>query len=85
LLAMLQGTDLAHVGGAVAGVEGGSGNVLMDSLNAASGPALQNLRSELALTFEHLMMISAAVSLFGLAAALSMPNHLLRGREHQER
>ncbi|MET0949533.1 MAG: MFS transporter, partial [Pseudomonas sp.] len=59
--------------------------VLMDSLNAASGPALQNLRSELALTFEHLMMISAAVSLFGLAAALSMPNHLLRGREHQER
>ncbi len=84
LLAMLQGTDLAHVGGAVAGVEGGSGNVLMDSLNAASGPALQNLRSELALTFEHLMMISAAVSLFGLAAALAMPNNVLRGREHSD-
>ncbi|WP_426140346.1 MDR family MFS transporter [Pseudomonas sp. DWP3-1-2] len=83
LLAMLQGTDLRHVG-ATMGVEGGSSSVLMDSLNAASGPALEALRSELASTFQYLLMISAAVSLLGLAAALSMPNHLLRGREHRE-
>jgi EmrB/QacA subfamily drug resistance transporter len=84
LLAMLQGTSLGHVGDTGIGIEGGSGNVLMDSLDAASGPALQNLRSELLLTFRHLMMISAAISLLGLAAALSMPNHLLRGKGHRE-
>jgi EmrB/QacA subfamily drug resistance transporter len=85
LLAMLQGTGLGHVTGAAIGGEGGSGNVLMDSLNAASGPALQTLRGELTQTFRHLMMVSAAVSLFGLAAALWMPNNLLRGKGHGER
>ncbi len=84
LLAMLQGTGLAHVSSGSIGGEGTSGNVLMDSLNAASGPALQTLRGELATTFRHLMMISAAVSLLGLAAALWMPNNLLRGKAHKE-
>jgi MFS family permease len=84
LLAMLQGTGLADISsGPIAG-EGASGNVLMDSLNAASGPALQALRGELATTFRHLLMISAAVSLLGLAAALLMPNNLLRGKGHKE-
>ena len=84
LLAMLQGTGLAHISSGSIGGEGASGNVLMDSLNAASGPALQTLRGELAMTFRHLLMISAAVSLFGLAAALCMPNNLLRGKGHKE-
>ena len=84
LLAMLQGTGLAHISSGSIGGEGTSGNVLMDSLNAASGPALQTLRGELAMTFRHLLMISAAVSLFGLAAALCMPNNLLRGKGHKE-
>jgi hypothetical protein len=39
------------------------------------------LRAELLLTFRHLLMMSAAVSLLGLAAAIAMPNMLLRGRE----
>ncbi|KFE57222.1 MDR family MFS transporter [Pseudomonas syringae] len=84
LLAMLQSTGLGHISSGPIGGEGASGNVLMDSLNAASGPALQTLRGELAMTFRHLMMISAAVSLFGLAAALCMPNNLLRGKGHKE-
>ena len=84
LLAMLQGTGLAHISSGSIGGEAASGNVLMDSLNAASGPALQTLRGELAMTFRHLLMISAAVSLFGLAAALCMPNNLLRGKGHKE-
>jgi len=79
LLAMLQGTELAGAGSI--GGEGASGNVLMDSLNAASGPALQILRDQLSLTFRHLMIVSAAISLLGLAAALAMPDNLLRGKE----
>ena len=84
LLAMLQGTDLAHLTGAGIGVEGSSGNVLMDSLNAASGPALLHLREELGVTFRQLFMINAGIALMGLAAALAMPNNLLRGRGHKE-
>ena len=84
LLAMLQGTGLSGVSvGDIAG-EGVSGNVLMDSLNAASGPALQTLRDELALTFRHLMVVSAGISLLGLAAALAMPDNVLRGKGHKE-
>lgn len=84
LLAMLQNTGLGGVGAGPIGGEGASGNVLMDSLNAVSGPALQTLRDELSLTFRHLMIVSAAISLLGLSAALAMPNNLLRGRGHRE-
>ncbi|MCK1788038.1 MFS transporter, partial [Pseudomonas sp. TNT11] len=55
--------------------------VLLDGLNAAPGPAQDALRGELAVTFRHLLMVSAAVSLLGLAAAIAMPNRVLRGRE----
>ena len=61
--------------------EGSSGNVLLDGLNAVQGPALDNLRAELQITFRHLLSISAAFSLLGLGAALAMPNQVLRGRE----
>jgi hypothetical protein len=81
LLALLQDSSLAHLGGASLLVEGGSGNALLDGLNAAPGPAQDALRAELLLTFRHLLMVSAAVSLLGLAAAIAMPNRVLRGRE----
>lgn len=61
--------------------EGSSGNVLLDGLNAVQGPALDNLRAELQITFRHLLSINAAFSLLGLGAALAMPNQVLRGRE----
>ncbi|MEB0207586.1 MDR family MFS transporter [Pseudomonas sp. CCC3.1] len=61
--------------------EGSSGNVLLDGLNAVQGPALDNLRSELLMTFRTLLMVSAAISLLGLCAAITMPNKVLRGRE----
>jgi EmrB/QacA subfamily drug resistance transporter len=83
LLAMLAGSGIAQVGGVSMGE--GSGNLLMDSLNAASGPALELLRGQLSMTFQHLLMGSAAVSLLGLAAALAMPNNVLRGRHDKER
>lgn len=82
LLAMLAGSGIAEVGGSMAE---GSGNLLMDSLNAASGPALGLLRGQLSMTFQHLLMGSAAVSLLGLAAALAMPNNVLRGRHDKDR
>jgi len=82
LLAMLAGSGIAKVGGSMAE---GSGNLLMDSLNAASGPALELLRGQLSMTFQHLLMGSAAVSLLGLAAALAMPNNVLRGRHDKDR
>ncbi|WP_397451551.1 MDR family MFS transporter [Pseudomonas sp. NA-150] len=84
LLAMLQSAGLGQVSDAAVG-EGHSGNVLMDSLNAVSGPALELLRGELLVTFRHLLMISAGISLLGLAAALAMPNNLLRGRAHGDK
>jgi hypothetical protein len=65
--------------------EGHSGNVLLDGLNAAPGAARDALREELQTTFRHLLMISAAVSLLGLAAAVAMPDCLLRGREEKTR
>jgi EmrB/QacA subfamily drug resistance transporter len=84
LLAMLQSSGLGQLSGGPVG-EGSSGNVLMDSLNAASGPALELLRGQLSLTFRHLLMISAGISLLGLAAAIAMPNNLLRGRAHDDK
>ena len=84
LLAMLAGSGIAQVGGRSMAGEG-SGNLLMDSLHAASGPALELLRGQLSMTFQHLLMASAAVSLLGLSAALAMPNNLLRGRDDKDR
>ncbi|WP_290447561.1 MDR family MFS transporter [Pseudomonas sp. 21LCFQ02] len=81
LLAMLQDTGLGHMGAGSLGGEGQSGNALLDSLNASSGSALEALRAELAVTFRQLLMVSAAIALLGLAAALAMPNQMLRGRE----
>ena len=74
-----------HTAGSALVAEGSSGNVLLDGLNAAPGAEQQALRGELLLTFRHLLMVSAAVSLLGLAAAIAMPNQLLRGREHNVR
>ncbi len=81
LLAMLQHAGVAQLGAGALGGEGSSGNVLLDSLNAATGPALETLRIELASTFRNLLITSAAISLLGLAAAAAMPNTLLRGRD----
>ena len=81
LLALLHDSLLAPAGGQPLLGEGSSGNVLLDGLNAVQGPALDNLRAELLVTFRHLLTISAAVSLLGLTAALAMPNQILRGRE----
>jgi hypothetical protein len=81
LLALLQDSSFAHLASGSLVVEGSSGNVLLDGLKAAPGPAQDALRGELAVTFRHLLMVSAAVSLLGLAAAVAMPNRLLRGRE----
>ena len=85
LLALLQDSSFAHLASGSMMAEGSSGNVLLDGLNAAPGPAQDALRGELLSTFRHLLMVSAAVSLLGLAAAIAMPNHLLRGREDKAR
>ncbi|WP_299830359.1 MDR family MFS transporter [Pseudomonas sp.] len=84
LLAMLQSSGIGQLSGGP-GAEASSGNLLMDSLNAASGPALEILRGQLSLTFRHLLIISAGISLLGLAAAIAMPNNLLRGRAHGDK
>ncbi len=81
LLALLQDSSVAHLANGSMMAEGSSGNVLLDGLNAAAGPAQDALRAELLSTFRHLLMVSAAVSLLGLAAAIVMPDKLLRGRE----
>jgi hypothetical protein len=81
LLALLQDSSFAHLASGALVAEGASGNVLLDGLNAAPGPAQDALRAELAVTFRHLLMVSAAVSLLGLAAAVAMPDRILRGRE----
>ncbi len=85
LLALLQDSGFAQLAGSSVMGEGHSGNVLLDGLNAAPGEALDALREELQATFRHLLMISAAVSLLGLAAAVAMPDRLLRGREEKTR
>ncbi|MFF7707093.1 MFS transporter [Pseudomonas sp. NPDC007930] len=76
LLALLHG---GHVGGAV-GLSEGSGNPLLDGLNAVDGSAREALRGQLQGTFRQLFLASAAVAMLGLAAALALPNHPLRGR-----
>ena len=81
LLALLHGSLSTPIMGRPLLGEGSSGNVLLDGLNAVQGPALDNLRAELQITFRHLLSISAAFSLLGLGAALAMPNQVLRGRE----
>ncbi|WNW11620.1 MDR family MFS transporter [Pseudomonas sp. DTU_2021_1001937_2_SI_NGA_ILE_001] len=81
LLAMLQGTGLGTLAPGSLGGEGQAGNALLDSLHASSGPALEALRGELANTFRHLLSVSAAIGLLSVAAALAMPNTLLRGRD----
>nr|WP_260525199.1 MDR family MFS transporter [Pseudomonas sp. MWU16-30323] len=81
LLALLQDSSFAHLASGALVAEGSSGNVLLDGLNAAPGPAQDALRGELLITFRHLLMVSAGVSLLGLAAAIAMPNRVLRGRE----
>lgn len=78
LLALLQGSSLGQLG--ASGIES-SGNVLLDGLNASSGDARTALQEELLVTFRHLLLASAAISLLGLAAALALPNRELRGRE----
>jgi EmrB/QacA subfamily drug resistance transporter len=85
LLAMLAGSGLGGIDGSSLSTEGSSGNLLMDSLHAVSGPSLELLRGQLSMTFQHLLMASAGVSVLGLAAALAMPNHVLRGREDKDR
>lgn len=84
LLALLQDSSLAQLGSGLMS-EGHSGNALLEGLNAAPGPARDALRAELLLTFRHLLLVSAGVSLLGLVAALAMPNRLLRGREDKAR
>ena len=81
LLALLHDSLLTPAVGQPLMGEGSSGNVLLDGLNAVQGPALDNLRGELLLTFRNLLLVSAAISLLGLCAAITMPNKVLRGRE----
>jgi hypothetical protein len=85
LLALLQDSSFAHLASSTLIAEGSSGNVLLDGLNAAPGEAQNALRAELLLTFRQLLTVSAVVSLLGLAAAIAMPNMLLRGREDKVR
>jgi len=85
LLALLQDSSFAQFAGSALLAEGHSGNVLLDGLNAAPGEAQDALRQELKSTFRHLLWISAAISLLGLAAAVAMPNQLLRGRDERVR
>ncbi|WP_263262766.1 MDR family MFS transporter [Pseudomonas sp. RIT-PI-S] len=59
--------------------EAGRGNLLLQSLAAANAPAGGG-RAQLAGVFQELFWISAGLSLLGLAAALAMPDRLLRGR-----
>ena len=75
LLAMLQDSSLAPMSAAGLGGESTSGNALLQGLGAASGSI------ELTITFRHLLLASAAISMLGLCAALALPDKILRGRE----
>jgi hypothetical protein len=57
----------------------GHGNLLLHSLAAANAQGSSG-HEQLAEGFTQLFCISAALSLLGLAAALAMPDRLLRGR-----
>ncbi|MCU1721147.1 MDR family MFS transporter [Pseudomonas sp. 5P_5.1_Bac1] len=54
-----------------------AGEALLGSLRA--GEANLAVQAELSVTFRNLLLGSAAISLFGLAAALALPNRELRG------
>ncbi|MNW14267.1 hypothetical protein D3C71_2124390 [compost metagenome] len=54
---------------------------MLQGIDAANGDAQLALRSELTSTFRHLLLASAAISLPGLAAALALPDKILRGRD----
>lgn len=70
----------AHLGGGPVALGEGSGNALLDALNAVDGAAREALRAQLQAVFQTLLLASAAVALLGLAAALAMPDRQLRGR-----
>ncbi|MCY1407194.1 hypothetical protein D9M71_224850 [compost metagenome] len=55
-----------------------AGDALLGSLQAGE-PSVQ-VQAELLRTFRHLLLGSAMVSLFGLTAALALPDRQLRGR-----
>ncbi|MNZ85082.1 hypothetical protein D3C78_1038600 [compost metagenome] len=55
-----------------------TGDALLGSLQAGA-PSAQ-MHEELLLTFRHLLLGSAMVSLLGLMAALALPDRQLRGR-----
>lgn len=72
---------MAHIGGGGPIALGeGTGNPLLDALNGVQGEARDALRVQLQGVFHTLFLANAAVSLLGLAAALALPNHPLRGR-----
>lgn len=54
-----------------------AGEALLGSLR--TGEATLEVQAELSETFRHLLLGSAAISLFGLIAALALPNRELRG------
>ncbi|WGO94699.1 MDR family MFS transporter [Pseudomonas viciae] len=85
LLTLLKDSSFVQFTGSALIGEGHSGNILLDGLNAAPGEAQDALRQALQTTFRDLLLISAAVSLLGLAAAVAMPNRLLRGRDENAR
>ncbi|MCF5066023.1 DHA2 family efflux MFS transporter permease subunit [Pseudomonas syringae] len=85
LLALLQDSSFAHLASGAMVCVGGSCLFLLDGRHAAPGPAQDALRGELGVTFRHLLMVSAGVSLLGLMAAVAMPNRVLRGREDKVR
>lgn len=65
--------------GTAPSLEGGQGNLLLESLATVNAQGNGNLE-RLTEVFRQLFWVSAGFSLFGLAAALAMPNRLLRGR-----
>lgn len=51
------------------------------SWRRAGGGAQNALRAELLLTFQNVLMVSAAISLLGLAAAIAMPNTRIKSAD----
>lgn len=78
-IALMSALLLALLGPAGDSASSPHGNVLLDSLAAAHAQA-DGGRNQVADAFTLLFCISAAIALLGLAAALAMPNRLLRGR-----
>lgn len=78
-IALMSALLLALLGPAGDSGASNHGNVLLDSLAAAHARA-DGGRNQVADAFTLLFCISAAIALLGLAAAVAMPNRLLRGR-----